>query len=65
MTTTDIVKLINDKKKLLLNLQEPQSCFDTFNIDTYVTYLKLHVHTLHGISSATRLIRPVVLKGVS
>lgn len=64
MTTTDIVKLINDKKKLLLNLQEPQSSFDTFNIDTYVTYLKLRVHTLHGISSAARLIRPVVLKGV-
>lgn len=63
MTTNDIAKLINDKK-LLLNLQEPQSCFDTFNIDTYVTYSKLLVHTLQGISRATRLIRPVVLKGV-
>lgn len=63
MTTNDIAKLINNKK-LLLNFQEPQSCFDTFNIDTYVTYSKLLVHTLHGISRATQLIRPVVLKGV-
>ena len=52
------------KKKLLLNLQEPESSFDTFNIDTYVTYSKLLVHTLHGISRATRLIRSVVLNGV-